>query len=251
MPIVAPNDSTLAMISSTGATIARSSSASTTKMTSRIAGMTFLRSASVTSRTSRLMAVEPPTRIVLGDLVEVRAQVAHRVGRRLRVGRIGQGREHHRLPVDDPGLAGVVGGRQREDRRLLLGRRPPGRRCPRVPRPARSSPPGAPRATTSCAGEALSASKCASSTSCAVDRLDVGQEQLGLRHLLLVELRDHRRRSGQDHEGHQPHDPRPALDEPGQPAPESLGVGVLGAVRRLPRPVRLAPEQHQRRRQQA
>ena len=61
MPMVAPNDSTLASTSSSGAASERSSSASTMKMTTRIAGITRARSASVVSRASSWIAVLPPT----------------------------------------------------------------------------------------------------------------------------------------------------------------------------------------------
>ena len=65
MPMVAANDTTLAATSSSGATIERSSSASTTKITSRIVGTMTLRSRALASCTSRLVAALPPTRTSL------------------------------------------------------------------------------------------------------------------------------------------------------------------------------------------
>ena len=61
MPMVAANDTTLAATRSRGATSERSSRASTTKMTSRIAGTMTLRSRALASSTSRFVAELPPT----------------------------------------------------------------------------------------------------------------------------------------------------------------------------------------------
>ena len=61
-PSVAANDSTFPTMRISGATSARSSSASTTKITARMIGMTRFRSAWLMSRTSRFCAVPPPTR---------------------------------------------------------------------------------------------------------------------------------------------------------------------------------------------
>ena len=60
-PSVAANDSTLASSSTSGATTARSSTIRTRKITPSTTGMMRLRSRAAIARTSRLIAVVPPT----------------------------------------------------------------------------------------------------------------------------------------------------------------------------------------------
>ena len=113
MPRVAPNDSTLASTSSSGAASERSSSASTTKITSRIAGITRAR-----SRVGGVAGVELDRGVaadqdVRADPVEVGAQRAHRVGGRRATPRSpSRVASTHDVAVDHLGRGGVepVGG---------------------------------------------------------------------------------------------------------------------------------------------
>ncbi len=100
-PIVAAKDSTLAATRMSGAASERSSSVSTMKITARMAGMITLRSRSLASRTSRLVAVLPADEHLGADRVEVGPQgLDRRLGRHAVGGVHGRGLEHH-LPVDD------------------------------------------------------------------------------------------------------------------------------------------------------
>ena len=206
------------------------------------------------SRVSRLIAVDPPTSTSVDDRVEVLAQGPHRVARGLRVGRPVERGEHDDLAVDDLRL--------RSGRPARAAGRPAAASLPTLPggrlglgdarvgRDELDHGRHCSTGTTICTGEALSASKCASSTSWASTDSTSAKNSSVCGTWSSSSCVISGRARGQRQEGHQPHHARPRPDQPRQPTPEAAGVAVLRAVRRTERPVGPAAEQHQRRRQQ-
>ena len=246
MPIVAPKDSTLATISSAGASSDRSSSASTTKITSRIAGITLSRSASTVSRVSSRIAVCPPT--VMSALTSSRSP------RRSRTVSVAasesavsvERREDDRLAVDDLRLGRRVAGRR--PGAAGSSRRPRRRRG--ALRRARASPASSSCGTIDDRRAAWSDSKCSSMTSCAsTESTSVRNSSVcGTGSSLSVGTNAAKPASARDVTTQTVRARRPTSRATA--APDPLGVGVRRAVGRAQRPERRAPEQHQRRRQQ-
>ena len=194
-PSVAANDTTLASTSSTGATTERSSSISTTRITSRIAGMITRRSRSLASLTSRLEAELPPTSTSVPTVSQLAAQPGDGVLGGRAVGGRAQGGLHQDLAVDDlrrraghAGPAGGHGGRRHVDVPLQRWPRPASARSSVDDDLDRAAGPG-----REVAGEDLLAG----------DRLDLVEEQLGLGDAVGPERRDepaeHQQRQQRDH----------------------------------------------------
>ena len=243
--MVAANDTTLAATSSSGATIERSSSASTTKMTSRIVGTMTRRSRPLASCTSRFVAALPPTRAsVLTASRSARSRLTVSSASVAVGGGLGRGLDQDGA-VDDLGRHGRLARLRRHEPDVgavdagVLG--DDGQRRLRVG-----------LGHDDLHGRGRAGREVLADDPLGDDRVGVVEEGLVDGGPAGLEGRRERRRGEQHDEGDHPGAAGVAADEVGDPAPEALGahdvLGVHVVELGRERPERLAAEEQQDRR---